>query len=84
MQVLYLSYLPNRLSCNQHIEYLISYLSNKWLSSNKGNNRIVLYPDVGSYLKNNLSAKEREKILKEPLNNFFMFTDVMIGKCYGL
>jgi hypothetical protein len=57
-------------------------LQNKWLRG-KGHNKIVLYPDVGSYLKNSLTPKEREKILKEPLNNYFMFTDVMVGMfCY--
>lgn len=53
-------------------------MQNKWLRG-KGHNKIVLYPDVGSYLKNSLTPKEREKILKEPLNNYFMFTDVMVG-----
>jgi len=44
-------YFPFRLSCNQHLEYLVNYLSNKWLRGKVGH-KIILYPDMTAFLKN--------------------------------
>lgn len=70
---------PRRLSCNQHLEYLVNYLTNKWIRGKVGC-KVVLFPDA-SFLKH-MPLPEKEKAHKEPLNNYLMFTDIMA--CCGV
>jgi hypothetical protein len=52
-------------------------LTNKWIRGKPGY-KILLYPDISTFLKNSPLA-EKERLIKEPLNNYYMFTDIMAG-----
>lgn len=67
-----------RLSCNQHLEYLVNYLTSKWLSGKVGvGYQIKLFPDPSTYMHKHSNETKRPNFIHEPLNNYLMFTDIM-------
>lgn len=53
-----------RLSCNQHLEYLINYLTNKWLRGKVGvGYQIKLYVDPSTYMQKHSNETRRPSVI---------------------